>query len=244
MSLGESQAANHWLCHEVPVARWPLHKGAEIMLWLFDLDGAWPLDIEGPLSITERQCADRFRFAAHRLRYLRGRWAMRQILGSLCGQSASQLRLVTGTHGKPWLQDHPQLRFNLTHSDRWALMATSPKCDVGVDMEHLRTLEDADGVAQSTMSPAEWAAYLAEAPLTRPSKLLRTWARKEACLKALGTGLSLDARDMDLMPGIQTEPPWVLCQLGGNRTLLHWQDVRLPSTCPAVAACAWAPPSD
>ena len=238
---GEGLIPNHWLCRDVPVIRWPFAFGPDITVWLLDLDGAWPLDIDTELSPTERERADRFRFAEHRQRYLRGRWAMRQILASLCGQSASQLRLAEGRHGKPGLPEHPHLHFNLSHSDRWALMATSSSCALGVDIEHLRWLNDADGVAQSTMSPAEWSAYQTEAPGARQAMLLRTWTRKEACLKAVGTGLSLDARAIDLMPGIAAEPPWVLCQHDTERHTLHWHDIALPSGCPAMATCAWLP---
>ena len=239
MNLDDGIAPNHWLCHQVPVRRWACAEHTDIALWLIDLDGAWSIDVAADLSAAEHDRANRFRFEQHRQRHMRGRWAMRQILGQLCGMAPDRLGLAEGAHGKPHLADHPELHFNLSHSGRWALLATSSSCALGIDIELDRDMADADGVAQGAMSQTEWSHYLAEPSSGRHALLLRTWTRKEACLKALGTGLSLDARLIDLSPGMSAVPPWVSYQGADGHHTIQWTDIALPTVCGAMASCAW-----
>jgi 4'-phosphopantetheinyl transferase len=80
---------------------------------------------------------------------------------------------------------------------------------VGVDVEAARPLESAERIIRRFFSPQECATFLALGEAERQAAFFRAWARKEAFLKATGTGLStaLDSFDVTLHP---SEPARIL----------------------------------
>jgi 4'-phosphopantetheinyl transferase len=94
------------------------------------------------------------------------------------------------------------LRFNLSHSQGLALFALVLDRNVGVDVEALRTLPNAEQIAERFFSPAERAAFRALPPDQRQLAFFRCWTQKEAFIKALGEGLSLalDRFDVSVSP--------------------------------------------
>jgi 4'-phosphopantetheinyl transferase len=85
--------------------------------------------------------------------------------------------------------------------------ALSWGCEVGIDVEAIRPLADADAVAAHFFSRPEHAAYRALDPRDRPLGFFQCWTRKEAFIKALGEGLAhpLDSFDVSLAPGASAE---------------------------------------
>ena len=70
---------------------------------------------------------------------------------------------------------------------------------VGVDLERMEPLPDLDSVAVLCLAEAE-ARYMARLPpAQRAGFFYRCWTRKEACLKALGCGLTRDPRSVDTL---------------------------------------------
>ena len=89
-----------------------------------------------------------------------------------------------GAHGKPVL-DHPSLHVSLGTTDGLLAVAVTAAGPVGVDGER-RDRVDFAGFAGVVAAPGE--------ELSDPA---RTWTRKEAWLKAAGTGLAVDPRTID-----------------------------------------------
>jgi 4'-phosphopantetheinyl transferase len=94
---------------------------------------------------------------------------------------------------------------------------------VGVDVEPVRAFPDAAAVVERFFSPRERQAYRACAPGERLAAFFTLWTRKEAYVKALGLGLSLDlagfavsldqpARVVSPAPGAPVPGP-VLCDI-------------------------------
>jgi 4'-phosphopantetheinyl transferase len=173
-----------------------LPAARDIHLWQIDLAGEPPPDTEDVLQPSEMLRAGRFAFDVHRHRFLRGRYALRQILGAYVERPARDVPLLVGAHGKPHLDLGQRIEFNLSHSDDFALLAISARSEVGVDVERLRTPRDIRALARSVFSRQENAAFdaLPDDALTLP--FFTCWTQKEAVLKALGTGLSLDAKSI------------------------------------------------
>jgi len=124
-----------------------------------------------------------------------------RILAHYAGMPADTLSFDVDALGKPCLRNAGAPSYNLSHTRGLALVAVSAGAAVGVDVEHLRPLADADALAQRFLSPAESAAVLEVAPAGRGAAFLRTWTRKEAVLKASGHGLALDTRDIEVGSG-------------------------------------------
>jgi 4'-phosphopantetheinyl transferase len=83
------------------------------------------------------------------------------------------------------------------------VFAFSLGSDVGIDLEAIHPLAEADDIAARFFSRRESEAYLELAPRDKPLGFFNCWTRKEAFLKALGKGLSLPLGhfDVSLAPG-------------------------------------------
>ena len=193
----EGPLVHHW---EESVPR-PL-RPREIHVWSSDLDrdDDEVRSLADSLSTEERSRASRFRFDRDQRRYIVGRSTLRAILGTYLGQPASSLEIVTDGHGKPALRGGVlagggALRFNVTHSDRLALFAVTTGAEIGIDVEHVEALPDADSIAEGYFSAVERADLRGLAASEKPAGFYRCWTRKEAYLKAIGLGLAapLDA---------------------------------------------------
>lgn len=104
-----------------------------------------------------------------------------------------------GPAGKPFLRQHPQLHFNLSHSGSLAVCALSDT-PVGVDVECIAPMDA--GVVSYCLSAAEQA-HLYASP-TQERTFCKLWTRKESCLKLLGQGLDSPLSRLSVLPGC----PW------------------------------------
>jgi 4'-phosphopantetheinyl transferase len=157
------------------------------------------------LSDAERQRAGRFASNRVRRRFVVARARLRQLLGARLGVRPESVELVFGAHGKPALARRyaaSGLHFNASHSEDVAVYAFSIGREIGVDVEALRVIRDADAIAARFFSRTEYQAYLALDPRDRPAGFFNCWTRKEAFVKALGDGLHypLDRFDVSLAP--------------------------------------------
>lgn len=171
---------------------------------------------------------------------------MREILGQLlCRHAGAAVapRLALGPQGKPFAPEWPELQFNLSHSGAFGLIALARGVPVGVDIEARRRRIDAGSLAQRFFSAGEAAALGALEEARRQETFLALWTRKEALLKALGSGLSfgLDRVQFD----VDTQG-----RVGGLRELAaaagpigNWQVQGLDLEAGAKAALAWRGPA-
>lgn len=90
----------------------------------------------------------------------------------------------------------------MSHSCDVALIAVARDREVGVDVERLRDGVDLEGIARRFFSPTEVSALLALPQHHRQEAFFSCWTRKEAYIKARGSGLSmpLDGFDVSLAP--------------------------------------------
>lgn len=173
----------------------PVVQTATPRLWRLDL--TLPL---GPadrllLSAEERQRAQRFVFEDDRQRFEAAHLGMRHLLGRQAGVAPGELQFEAGPWGKPALRGRQRGGFNLSHSGDVGLLLWVPDdLECGVDVEVLRPVRDRDAVARSVFTAEECRALEAMPAATRDEAFLRLWTRKEACIKAIGTGLALAPR--------------------------------------------------
>ena len=164
------------------------------------------------LCDAERQRAGRFHFDRDRRRFVVARARLRQLLAARLGVRPEWVTLAYGKNGKPALAQRfadTDWRFNVAHCDDVAVYAFSPGREIGIDIEAIRAVREADDIAARFFSRRENQAYLALAPGDKPLGFFNCWTRKEAFVKALGDGLSMppDRFDVSLAPG---EPAQIL----------------------------------
>lgn len=161
-----------------------------IHLWLVNLDEP-EVATAVTLSAAEYARAARFVFERDRRRYLAAHRALRSVLIREAGMRPDAVFDI-GEHGKPRLPTPGACSFNMSHSAHMALIGLADSGEIGVDIEVRHAVGDLHELARHHFS-AEEAQALAlirheDEALTA---FLQCWTRKEACLKALGTGLSL-----------------------------------------------------
>ena len=121
------------------------------------------------------------------------------------GIDGRQARIAEGPWGKPFLPDHPNLHFSLSHSGKWAMCALGNR-PLGCDVE--ATGRGNEKLTKRFFHPEEQQALAMLAPDTRPEwqrEFARIWTRKESWLKADGRGLSLGMESFSVLadqPGI------------------------------------------
>lgn len=145
------------------------------------------------LSTRERARADAFLRGEDRRHFTAARSWLRRVLGTYLDRAPSDVAFGEGPHGKPRLLETPggregEFDFNLSHSGGHALLVVSPGLEIGADIEAIREIEEK--VAHRFFSAAEVRALVALPVGKRRDAFFRCWTRKEAYLKALGSGLA------------------------------------------------------
>jgi 4'-phosphopantetheinyl transferase len=202
----------------------PADNGIEVVVMRRLADGEAARAAIAVLSADERERARRFILPRHRLQFVERRAALRRLLGERLGIAAARVRLSTAIDGKPSLAaplDRSGVTFNQSHCGDLSVYAFASRTDVGIDVEAIRVIEDADHVASIAFSKREYETYERLPPSDKPIGFLNCWTRKEAFVKAVGSGLShsLDGFDVSLMPN---EPPRLL-RLGSIDGSSGWQ---------------------
>jgi 4'-phosphopantetheinyl transferase len=164
------------------------------------------------LSSDELARAARLRSMEHRRRFVVAHGVLRQILARYVAGDPLQLRFRSGPQGKPRLVgsagDH-RLSFNLSHCAEIALVAVAQARELGVDVERLQSVDQADDIAARYLCLAEQETLGATPEDAKARLLLTYWTRKEALLKATGDGLTMPLDRLDVS-GIAGALPRVL----------------------------------
>jgi len=160
----------------------------------------------GLLSDAERHRARRFAFDRDASRFIVARARLRQLLAARLGVRAQAVEFEYGAYGKPVLSRRfadSDLHFNVSHCDDVAAYAFSGGHAIGIDVEAVREISDADNIAVRYFSRLENATYRSLKPCHRPLGFFNCWTRKEAFIKAQGDGFGypLDRFDVSLAPG-------------------------------------------
>ena len=196
-------------------------RGDDVHVWVVPLDAppVLPAELFADLIPAEQERAARYRAAKVREQFVIGRGLLRRVLGGHLGVHPHAVPIIYSDGGKPVLACG-SLHFNLTHTDGLALIATATR-RVGIDVERVRHVPDADGLVSRFFSPAECEAFRSLPEGRRAGGFLRGWTCKEAVIKAAGATVQcLDGFDVELDPA---RPPRVLAARHA-----------------AIGACAWA----
>jgi 4'-phosphopantetheinyl transferase len=169
-----------------------------------------------------------------RARYIAAHAALRLLLGRALGVPPDRLRFRRNAWGKPELAEG-DLRFNLSHSGPWAVVALARGIEVGVDVEVARHPPPLE-VAGIAYSAAERAALSGLSGPALTAAFYAVWTRKEALSKGIGRGFSFDFTGFTVSadPAERTSRPALPPDLAGTDWHLH----DLPAIEGAAAAVA------
>jgi 4'-phosphopantetheinyl transferase len=105
------------------------------------------------------------------------------------------LSIHKGAFGKPFIDAHHDLRFNMSHSGEYVVCAMDT-AEIGVDMEKIKVRECQ--AISAFFSPRELSVYNGKAFSEKSGFFFELWTAKESFIKALGYGFALDLADFTI----------------------------------------------
>lgn len=207
----------------------------DLHLWAVRVDSLTPADL-ARLSPKERARADRIRIESKRVQQAAARSALRQILGAYLGLSAQEVKFEYGEHEKPAVLG--PLSFNLSHSGVWAIIGVMSRGVIGVDVERAEDGREFALISERFFSAPERDYLLAQGEAQRGPAFYRAWTRKEAYLKAWGTGLTFASSRfcIDYAAGQAGAVLWTEMP-GDDPKRWHFVDLRLGPDYPGAICC-------
>jgi 4'-phosphopantetheinyl transferase len=169
----------------------------------------WQIDIETQLqylhtywsylSNIEQSRASKFRFEIHKNKYIVRTAVLRILLSNYMRCQPKEIEFKIGEFGKPKL-NNSNLGFNLSHSKNKAIIAISKHLQLGVDIEYIDEKIEAKQIANHYFSVEDRKQLYALNDEKLADGFFNIWTKKEAFIKAIGTGLTypLDSFDVNL----------------------------------------------
>ena len=172
-------------------------------------------------------------------RFVAARALLRRLLAAYLGTDPGGIEFAYGRKGKPHLAGQhadTRLRFNVSHSGDWALVAIGMS-PLGIDLERLRPVRDIEALAARFFAPRERLTLHTLPASEKQGGFFACWTRKEAYVKALGEGLVRSLKNFEVVfaPGLEPailarggsrKPGWALHHLEPERGLLGALAVR------------------
>lgn len=175
-------------------------RDGKVHLWRRSLEASSPAmeTCSALLSAAEREKAERYRIERPRNDYILTRGTLRSLLAGYLRCKPQDLSFEYTTYGKPFLADHRELQFNVSHTEGLALLAFVRDREIGVDVEKVRAQTDALKLAERFFSEHERNDLRNLQGDELHAAFFRCWTRKEAYIKAKGEGLSLPLHQFDV----------------------------------------------
>ena len=130
-------------------------------------------------------------------RFLSFRIFLRCLLSLYIGSGPQEVCFSYNEYGKPMLGGGDVL-FNISHSGDLAVAAFSGRNELGVDVERIKPIPEAVEIARNFFSRIETRWIGAVNGMERWKRFLRCWVIREACVKAIGTGLSMPLNSFEV----------------------------------------------
>jgi 4'-phosphopantetheinyl transferase len=169
--------------------------GTDVDVWIGRTGGLSDRDAAALAAACDEQERARARQLVrpdHRRRWLVTRGAVRALLAGYLGIEPREIALRRDPAGKPRLDGAAgDLRFNVSHAGDAVAVAVATGREVGVDIEVRDAAVDIDVILRHLFPADEAERLLALAPSARRAAFFRSWSRREAWVKADGSGLRL-----------------------------------------------------
>ncbi len=151
----------------------------QVHLWRV-LPDLLPAD-ESSLAPDEQARAAKLIHSHSRHRFIAMRAALRSVLSRYLQISPGSLVFTYGEQGKPALANHqnqPDLRFNVSHSGAFGILAIACGSEIGVDVETRQEVVDYMAIARRFFAPSEYEGLSGVSEQMRHRAFIRCWARK------------------------------------------------------------------
>ncbi|WP_078578263.1 4'-phosphopantetheinyl transferase family protein [Salipaludibacillus agaradhaerens] len=193
---------------------------------------AYHPDYEDMLTHEEVQRAKRYRQVIDRKRFVLGAVLTRFILGKELAINPLDITIIRTCptcgkpHGQPRLPAE-NIYWSVSHSGEEVVVAFSRCLRVGIDIEKIQT--DIENLPVSEiLSHEELDHFNHIVPADKPNVFYTYWTRKEAVLKALGTGLSQSPKSVHFTSTDDDRINWMMSEPKGDSKKAGGQIIDLP----------------
>ena len=179
------------------------------------------------LSPIELQRAERFRYPHHRRRYIVFHGLLRKLLADYTKIESDKIIFRYNQYGKPFLSKRTceeKIRFNISHSNEYALFAFAYEREIGVDIQQIYEIADMDKVAEQIFSPNEITFLQLLSNSEKKEAFFQLWTRKEAYIKATGLGFSAELVSIDISSNLLNSSLQIStgnCSADSNGWIVH-----------------------
>lgn len=174
-------------------------KTEEVDLWKISkyahenkLESYWAV-----LNKEEKEKALRFRFTKDRNCAIIARGILRHLISTYIELKPEHINFKFGKNGKPFIDKYP-IKFNVSHSADSIIIAFTKSHIIGVDVECTERDLDIKSVARSFFSDIEVKRLLKLDKEMHKQAFYNCWTRKEAFIKAEGSGLSFPLKEFSV----------------------------------------------
>lgn len=110
-----------------------------------------------------------------------------QILAAFMCVGVDEIRIETAEKGKPYLANDRGLHFSVSHSHNVSMIALTRVAAVGVDVEQVRAVPNAEAILKRFFAPEQLASILTDD--NRDLRFVEAWTRAEATVKVRGASV-------------------------------------------------------
>lgn len=148
------------------------------------------------LSNEEKYYGNNFKFEDLRDKYYIHRGILRILLSKLINKKSSSINIFVNPYGKPFVECSSNVRFNLSHSNNYALYAFTVGSEVGIDVEEDNYQININEIAPLVLSIDEYKYFRHLDSLQQRNIFFKLWTSKEALSKNYGFGMTMDFKQI------------------------------------------------
>lgn len=142
------------------------------------------------LNQEERLRAGKFRFSKDQNCFVIARGVLRILLGKYLSIDPVKIQFKRGHNGKPYVDYEINIQFNVSHSRNMIVLGFVLEHNIGVDIEYALREVEIIKIANLFFAKEEVTALMALEKDYHTQAFYNCWTRKEAFIKAEGSGLA------------------------------------------------------
>ncbi|MCX8106365.1 MAG: 4'-phosphopantetheinyl transferase superfamily protein [Ignavibacterium album] len=181
------------------------------------------------ISSDEKERLHKFKFEGDRGKALLTYFIRRKIISDYIDIPPEKLEFNYTSYGKPFLNPDKfsDIKFNYSHSGNYLLFAINKNSDIGVDIELIKRTLDLNRLAENHFSDLEYNYFNSiKNDIDRQVFFYKIWTRKESLLKALGTGINDDLKNLNVFWGKEEKNSTNFLNYKGKNWIIS--DVHVP----------------
>ncbi len=144
---------------------------------------------------------NKYRFAEDENRRLLSRSFLYELLKEKF--DISNFNIVYNKYQKPSLESFPEIAFSFSYAREYVVIGISTAGKLGVDIEFIDTKLELDGMSRQIFSNDELNRFNSLETDNRATYFFRLFSAKESLIKAFGTGLYYDVKQLNTESGNQ-----------------------------------------